>query len=52
MTNLNYHEHECPDCEETTVHHKHCHESEGDEVRFWCEHCNADVNGTIGEYVA
>lgn len=48
---LAYHEHECPHCEETTVHHIFRHESEGDTVRFWCSTCEDDVEGTIGEFV-
>jgi predicted RNA-binding Zn-ribbon protein involved in translation (DUF1610 family) len=49
---LAYHEHECPDCGDTTVHHTFSHESQGDEVEFWCRHCEEDVTGTIGEFVA
>jgi len=47
---IQYHEHECPHCGNTTVHHKHPHESEGDEVQFWCQHCEEDVTGKIGEF--
>ena len=49
---LPYHEHECPDCGNTTVHHMLSHESKGDEVDFWCRHCEKDVTGTIGVFVA
>jgi predicted RNA-binding Zn-ribbon protein involved in translation (DUF1610 family) len=51
MISLPHHEHECPDCGNSTVHHVHDHEQKGDEVKFWCRHCEKDVTGTIGEFV-
>jgi len=48
---LAYHEHECPHCGEATTHHTFEHEKEGDDVTFWCRHCERDVEGTIGTRV-
>ena len=52
MSRLQYHEHECSNCGKTTTHHKFDHESEGDEVEFWCRYCEKDVTGTIEGFVA
>jgi len=49
---LAYHEHECPHCGKTTTHHTFEHEQEGDDVKFWCRHCERDVEGTIGARVS
>ncbi|MUW13742.1 hypothetical protein GJ633_03015 [Halorubrum sp. CBA1125] len=45
---LSDYRHVCGECGLETVHHKHPHESIGDRVKFWCEHCEKDVEGTIG----
>jgi len=47
---IQYHKHVCPGCDDSTIHHVFPHESKGDIVEFWCEHCDKDVNGKIGEY--
>lgn len=52
MSRLDYHEHECPNCGQRTTHHVFDHEQQGDEVDFWCRHCEEDVTGTIRGYVA
>ena len=52
MTDLDYHEHECSECGQRTTHHTFDHEDQGDEVEFWCSHCEKDVTGKIRRFVA